>query len=166
MWAVLPPVQLGKVSIRKLPGPWIKCSLRVILCFKTPHSIHMIHSCQAFSSWISFPPPSLLKTCSGLIGVEMEESSASIWLSHLCAPMCISFWNKKSRKKIYFSSVMFLPQENNHGKFSCFDCGKWKKEVQKVNSKEEGQKNNNIGKHTKILSCHACYATSCTYAFI
>lgn len=48
-----------------------------------------------------------------LIGIEVAWSSSSIWLRPLHASMSTGFWNKKTKKKLLFSSLIFLPSENN-----------------------------------------------------
>lgn len=88
---------------------------------------------------LNFPTTQSTATYS-LIGIEVAWSSSSIWLRPLHASMSTGFWNKKTKKKLLFSSLIFLPWENNHGKSSCFDCGKQKKKAMESTPRRKKEK--------------------------
>lgn len=155
-----------KSAFPQLPGPWIKCSLRLILCFKILCSVSLIHSCWAFSSWLnsSLPTSQSTEACSVLVWVEVEGGSASVWLTLLYAHCNVQRLLKSQQQKTQGRTlpsqppIIFLPWETAHGKSSFFHSEKQKKDMEK---NWGGKKKNNIGKYLKLLSCCACYATSC-----
>lgn len=133
----------------------------MILCFKIPHSCHVRPSHPGCSA----PHHSFYKTWSSLTGVETEENSALIWLSHACAPMSIGFWNKKAKKKLFFSSVMFFPWENDHGKYCTAALTvasrrrkRWEKSKLQGGRKKQQQCQTSKNSFLSCLLCHWLYS--------
>lgn len=120
----------------QLPGSWIKCSLRLILCFKILHSCSYDSLMLGLLILAQLPTTQSTETCScSQTGWSGRKFCFSLTKSSLCPSEQRLLKQKEPGRNSFFPPVTFLPWKTDHGKSSF-----WKAAEERHGKKFQGGK--------------------------